>query len=82
MNVVIGLVLGAVLLLVLGVLIGWCAMEVRTEDQQEDIKRQKSQVNREMNAIRTANRLGLAFWRTKEELDTEARRHQRGGEWW
>jgi hypothetical protein len=81
MNTIIACVLFAAILLGLGAAVGWCWMEVRTEDQQEDIKRQKSRVNHEMNAIRTANRLGLAFWRTKEELDTEAQRHRQGGEW-
>lgn len=63
------LLLVLVVLFGLGVAVGWFARE-------DDLEELDSAVETDLEALRAATRLNLAFWQAREELQAEADRHR------
>lgn len=64
----------------LGLVIGWCVTHIRLEDREDNIRYQESLIEAKLKALGAANRLNVAFWRAKEELDAEVERHRGRGD--
>lgn len=63
----------------LGLIIGWCATHICLEAREDNIRHRESVIETQLKALGAANRLNVAFWRAKEELDAEVERHREPG---
>jgi len=58
-------------------IIGWGLAVNRHDNEQHKLRRQKARVEQQIEGIRAANRLNVAFWQAKEQMDAEAKRRPR-----
>lgn len=62
-----------------GIVVGM-VMVRQSRKARQDTSPEGHQAQTELDALRAANQLNVAFWAAKSQLDAEARRSQGGGQ--